>query len=444
MDYHTLLYTDTFSPHNRVLELSLRKLDSKATILSTMLVTKIRAGAGTSLPKEKKLIIIVAASIGGTVIFLVIIITLLLRSRKSLRNPSAGQPQSARKDRRLSTRSGNKVTLWSNLWSTLATTPTPASADGALLKISPDSIRGKSFFRVDQGRSAAIRNPWDSRIRLSKPLTTVPLVLEEKVQAETPALPNASDEKSPGRDYFIPSYYHSAASETAYTQFPPVPQRKVVPVGQVIRSGILGSAIPSSSGTVSSHGLSFLHDSPGPRDKPATKMHIENSLGEKEHLAAGTSKIPHNPAMIRSRFQPPTDPDKSTGPIKLNISLSLGSPERPGRARKESVTIPRSIFVQPQSTGRPLEKSQRLTAVSPLRAPASLLRSLSGRLPRSESGDTEDRATIRWVSPHSDADSNERSPEIYFEMRPYSPTTSCSRSAVASTHANATRRQAER
>jgi hypothetical protein len=171
MDYHTLLHFDSLALNNQFRSLSIRKLDSRATILSNMVVTHVQVpkGGQTTGFGEKKLVIVVAASIGGTVLLLIGIIFLLLRSRRASRRTATQEKPSA--DQRLSTQTGNKVTLWSNIWCTLGTAPPSSSADGALLKISPDSVRGKSFFRVDQGRSAPFRNPWDSRAVRYHPLS---------------------------------------------------------------------------------------------------------------------------------------------------------------------------------------------------------------------------------------------------------------------------------
>jgi hypothetical protein len=422
MDYHTLLHFDSLTSNSQFRFLSVRKLDSRATILSNMVVTHVQVpkGGQTTGFGENKLVIVVAASIGGTVLLLVGIIFLLLRSRRASRRTATPEKPSA--DQRLSTQTGNKVTLWSNIWSTLGTAPPPSSADGALLKISPDSVRGKSFFRVDQGRSAPFRNPWDSRARLSKPSDTTPYPKLETVETSAgPSVSSPAEEKSSGRDYLIPSYYHTAPSDPVVR--PPVPRRKVSPRGSVYRAEDAIAPVPPGNANRSSYGLTFLHTPHESREKARERAIAESPLGEEGELSPWQTRSPAIAPLVPKRTAP-----------AHTVSASI--PERPARARKESVTMPRSIFVQPEAEALPSAKPQRLTAVSPLRAPATLLRSLSGRLPRSESGDTDDRATVRWVSPESEADTHERSPEIYFEMRPYSPT-----SAGASTHTNRTRRQ---
>lgn len=423
MDYHNLIYVDSFGSSNRLPNLSVRKLDSQATILSNMLVTHRQQIPAPGLSKETKLIIIVASSVGGTVVVLIIMMLLLLRSRQAARKAKPSADPTNHNDRRLSTRSGNKVTLWSNLWSTLGNNPAPSSAAGVLLKVSPDSVRGRSFFRVDQGRSAPIRNAWDSRLRLSKPLASSPQVQPDILTAEYPAPSSPIEEKSPGRDYLIPSYYHSAVPETVPSEMPSIPPWKAGARGTVYRAEHTVPAIPPSN--ASSHGLTFLQDFRAPREDSAANLANDKRPGREEQLSGWKSGGTADPAQYHSRFEGPN------------------TPPRPNQARKDSVAMPQNIMIQPEAIGRPTARSQRLTAVSPLRAPATVLRSNSGRLPRSESGDTEDRATIRWVSPHSDIDTTERSPEIYFEMKPYSPTTSCSQSAAASAHTGRARRQLE-
>lgn len=248
MDYHTLLHFDSLTSNSQFRFLSVRKLDSRATILSNMVVTHVQVpkGGQTTGFGENKLVIVVAASIGGTVLLLVGIIFLLLRSRRASRRTATPEKPSA--DQRLSTQTGNKVTLWSNIWSTLGTAPPPSSADGALLKISPDSVRGKSFFRVDQGRSAPFRNPWDSRARLSKPSDTTPYPKLETVETSAgPSVSSPAEEKSSGRDYLIPSYYHTAPSDPVVR--PPVPRRKVSPRGSVYRAEDAIAPVPLATQT---------------------------------------------------------------------------------------------------------------------------------------------------------------------------------------------------
>ena len=354
-----------------------------------------------------------------------------------------------RHDKRMSTRSANKVTLWSNLWSTLGSAPAPVSPEGALLKISPDSIRGRSFFKLGPGQHVAVRNPWDTRS--PRPFaTTNPTTVSGDTDVSgdfchSPQVQvhDSRPRTSPVMDLASKYPLYPEKQETlALSRGPPVwPIEKVgTPPCPPGLSQATSSTGARSAATMSTMGLGFLH-APFHMAKQPLRPAIE------------TKRSPVEPSSA-VRFQdasesPPPDRRQEgglgdAGQKSVARTPTLGKNLEASRrhARPDSLTMPcpanrtDGIFGLSMPTRDIL--SQSSNAKSSLRAPASILRTASVR--RNNTLDQLDTVTpsirrpIASRPPPSESGQTDGIPELYFEMTPYSPATSRPRSFASSGH----------
>ena len=423
---------------------TIKKLDSNLTALSDIVTTRSRGQISKGI-QQRTLVIIIACAVGGVVLLLTVFLVLLARSRRVRVDRNEKSSRGHRDDRRMSTRSANKVTLWSNLWSTLGSAPAPVSSEGALLKISPDSIRGRSFFKLGPGQNVAIRNPWDTRS--PRPLATTNTTTvsgdtdvggdfchSPEVQVHDSHLRVSPVMNLASKHTFIPEKQETLV----LSRRPPVwPVEKIrTPPGPPGLSQAASSTGARSAATMSTMGLGFLH----------TPFQM--------------AKQPLNPVMQTKRS--PVDPssavrfkDASESPPAhetLHRNSCGDSQERAsepsilgntleslrGHARPDSLTMPRSND-QTNSSVEPAVASRDASfAKSDLRAPASILRTASvtrnNVFKQPSAGMPSIRRPVANKPPPSESEQTDGIPELYFEMTPYSPATSRPRSFASSGH----------
>jgi hypothetical protein len=109
IDYQAPLYMTMRTMDTGSQSVTIKKLDSNLTALSDIVTTRSRGQASKGI-RQRTLVIIIACAIGGVVLLLTGFLVLLARSRRVRVERSEKASRGNRENRRMSTRSANKVT----------------------------------------------------------------------------------------------------------------------------------------------------------------------------------------------------------------------------------------------------------------------------------------------------------------------------------------------